>query len=76
MSKSWVENEVGPSCRCGEGSTVVKLNSTGHAILWCLLHHDGEGASWELPPEKPDGLPDDPEQWPEFLWPEQSRSAR
>ena len=76
MSKPWVENERGPSCRCGEGPTIVKLSATGPPILWCLQHYGGEGAFWKLPPEKPDGLPDDPEQWPEFLWPELARWGR
>ena len=69
--KSWVDNETGPSCRCGDGPTIVKLCVSGPPILWCLLHYDGEGAGWELPVEKPDGLPADPEKWPEFLWPEE-----
>lgn len=68
MGKLWIENEDGPSCRCGEGKTIVKLCANKPPILWCLQHYDGEGAAFELPKEKPDDLPDDPEKWPEILF--------
>jgi hypothetical protein len=38
---------------------VKVVESTGEAILMCLMHSYESGCSWNLPPEKPDDLPED-----------------
>lgn len=52
--RSWVNNEDGPDCECGE-PTVVKLHNGG-AILMCFFHTGAEGCYFELPPMAPDNF--------------------
>ena len=66
MGKPWV-SEKGPTCKCG-GPTIVTGSEEDGWVLMCIIHTKAEGAFWDLPPTKPDDLPDDPEKWPDMLF--------
>lgn len=53
MPRPWVENEDGPQCTCGLGTT-VKLLPNGQWAALCLCHTSEAGALLTLPPEAPD----------------------
>lgn len=72
--RQWVNNESGPTCQCGD-PTLVKQATDGKWMLVCLTHTAAEGASWQLPKRPPRGLPDSPNDWPAFLWPEDAGKA-
>jgi len=53
----WADKEPGPDCACGD-PTVVVLDPTGRATLWCLWHSKEAGATFDLPSDRPDHWPD------------------
>lgn len=54
----WTDNEEGPMCICNTPTRVKRTGDPDHPwALLCLFHTKEAGMFFELPPEKPEGWP-------------------
>lgn len=54
MSRPWVNNEDGPLCSCGDGTTVKTDGASTRPGLLCLVHTPEAGMWIDLPESCPD----------------------